>query len=343
MPSKSLQALKQVAASMAGLVPGVSDENRSEIERHILRILSGTGSQVLGLNEQGEPELGKRPGIIDEMISFPELLPPLLEGAGWLNKKTGLGGYGDAQSRLAELVSKYMPDAVGEASDRTDRLHKAVREGLELPEAHGFTENAEDALGVMAGQLPVPAGAIRRLTGGKGSASKLAKTVVSSPLEWLSPTIDPSVSNYLSGAGFGGGMGALEDSLSPPVEKAEGGRVDRLTKMLKALSMNPEARKGATQHLLDDPMENVKYASHEAVQSGKLSPEDQTVLNSLIEKYLNGDQSTTDEMLGNRLIDLHQSLFGSNPLQAPQHQFLPVKIDKTLVPGGFGTLKSTKE
>lgn len=363
--NKSLQALRQVAASMAGLVPGIDDQERAKVEEHILRILAGTGTQVLGLNEQGEPEFGKRPGIVDELVSFPELVPSLLEGTGWLNKKSGLAGYGKAQSRLGELAAKYMPNAIGEASARTDQLHKAVREGVDLPEAHGFIPNAEDALGVMAGQLPVPGSLVRKLTGGEGQASKMAKTIAGSPLEWLSPTIDPKIANYLSGAGFGGGIGALSDLLAskeieaPPEyshdnrvrisdyfapsmqsHMAEGGRVDKLVKMLRMISLNPEAKRGATQHLLDDPLENVKYASHEAAQSGKITPVDQTSINTMIEKYLNGDASLSDEALGDRLMDLHRSLFGDTgvlkPLPPP---VVTQKSGKALVPTAYGTLK----
>lgn len=344
MANKSLDALRQVAASMAGMVPTVDDKTRKKIENHLTRVLSGTASQVYGLNEQGQPEFGKRPGIVDEVISFPELAPAVLQGTGaladLLGSRYGTSDAGNSVRRLAELASKHMPKAIGDASDRTDQLHRAVREGVDLPEAHGFTENAEDALGVMTGQLPLPVSWLRRLTKGSGVTPKLAKTIAASPLEWLSPTIDPKLSNYLSGAGFGGAMGSVADALAAPEEKAEGGRIHKLSKMLESLTLNPSARKASTSHLLEDPLENVKYAAYEANQAGKITPEDQKSLNSMVESYLNGDINLTDEALGDRLIDLHRSLFGQPPVESPTNVIVPDA--KKLVPSAFGVQKKAR-
>lgn len=333
MANKSLEALKMITSSLAGAIPGVSDEEREKIAKHLLRVTSGVASQVYGLNDQGEPEFGSRPGIVNEMVALPELVPSLLEGSAALNSAVGLDSYSNSQKKLAELAAKYMPDAVGKASEKTDKLHRAIREGVGLSKPHGFTENAEDALGVMAGQLPVPGSLVKKLSGAVGkSAPRLASTLAASPLEWLSPTIDPKLSNYLSGALFGGTTGTAADALSPVDEKAEGGRVDTLNKLLKWVSLNPLAKKGETAHLLEDPLENVKYASYEAAQSGKIHPDQQKSFNQLIESYLNGDTTLTDEGVADQLMALHRKLFGDSTIETPVNN-----INNTpRVPEAFG-------
>lgn len=187
------------------------------------RLLAGFASQVMGTNEKGEARLqfphlsiGAEsssiegyPGVIDEALSLPALLP---EGVG--------------------------PAWAYRARERADKMHEQVRQQMGLKPPQGFDENFTEGLGTMLGQIPLPGGAIKHVKRYGKEALEAAELVATSPIEYLTPTIRPSVENYVAGAGAGAGMqtfsdwlGALNAEHDAADEKltqayAEGGKVD---------------------------------------------------------------------------------------------------------------------
>lgn len=175
----------------------------------------------------GDVHIGWRPGMVDEVMSLPTLMDL----------------WGD---------SDQVPDWAREAQSRADRSHAGVRARLGLKDPRGFEQNMWESLGTMAGQIPVPATKAREAAGPLArEARELARTAGSSPIEFLLPTIEPKLENYLSGALAGGALGSLgspdEKSLKDlvaeqPVAKAEGGSVKASVKPLRAMLEDLRAR-----------------------------------------------------------------------------------------------------
>lgn len=207
MPSR----LRQLTKSVSGILPGdVEDPDSTSgvVEDKLARILAGLKSQVMSRDpETNETYLGGwqrlkedwngisrserrkgQPGIIDETLSLPTL-GALLPGV-------------DAES---------IPDWAFEAADRVDAMHKSSREEMGLNESKGFAQNAAEGLGTMLGQMPIPLARTKSVAPAARSVGSVAKKIVGGIPEWFSPTVDPSMANYLSGAGFGGALGAYED------------------------------------------------------------------------------------------------------------------------------------
>jgi hypothetical protein len=168
------------------------------------RVLSGLLSQVLGIDEKGN-------------VGLPTLLGSIRGVPTEKRKRIGLLNETLSLPTLLELIGVEPPEFAVHASDQADLMHNAVRDDMRLSEPHGLVENSEDALGVMLGQLPIPSKkkvdigeAVIRGVGPR--LKRLAKSVLGSGPEFLSPTVEPKLGNYISGAGFGGILGSLGDS-----------------------------------------------------------------------------------------------------------------------------------
>lgn len=213
---------------------------------HLLgRVAAGLGSQVLGLDKSGRPQLGKTPGLVKEAESIPAGLVDIGEGATRLGAAAGdalgdhappgMGAIQAARTILDKLHARYGSDLAPawsrSAEASADQTHRAVRDAMGLPAPRGAAENLAEAGGTMLGQLPIGA---ERAT--ESTLAKLAK----SPAEWLGPTIRPSLSNYGVGTLAGGIMGAVGDDPAPPQGlqgHAEGGKVDMLRRgLLKGMA-----------------------------------------------------------------------------------------------------------
>lgn len=191
------------------------------------RVAAGLGSQVLGLDERGRPQLGRTPGLVKEALAIPAGLTDIGDALG-----SRLPVIRDALARLHEKYGADLaPGWSRSAEASADQTHQAVRAAMGLGAPRGAAENLAEAGGTMLGQLPV--GAARA---GEGVLAKLAR----SPLEWLGPTIRPSVANYGVGTLAGGIMGAAGDDPAPPQGlqgHAEGGKVDMLRRgLLKGIA-----------------------------------------------------------------------------------------------------------
>lgn len=186
----------------------------SDVGHSAKRVTAGLRSQVQGVGEDGKPEFNRHPGIVDEALGLPNLLPMLIKLSSQVNRKTGLHGYADSQDKVAKWLEEIMPEVIKQAPERSGRLRDSIHRQMGLSDPRGFQENTEEALGTMLGQLPI--GAV------KGGTSAGVKALKSLP-EYLGPTIRPSVGNYGTGAVAGGIMGSMgesEQELTPEQEEA---------------------------------------------------------------------------------------------------------------------------
>lgn len=195
------------------------------------RILSGLASQWFGIN----PDTGKV-----EFLGGASLLPHLRSMDEIRNRYKQYGETGEVPQDggpgiFDEVQSMFLgSDRAKEADARLAALKTAIQGQMGVGDPHGFGENFDEALGTMLGQLPVPASASKAKLVEKipfvQRLKSAAKEIPDSIVEWFSPTIQPSVKNYLAGSTVGGGIGALADmgeDDTPPVKKAEGGEVTK--------------------------------------------------------------------------------------------------------------------
>jgi hypothetical protein len=129
------------------------------------------------------PEGIPLPGILLDTATFPALIDDLRGLA-------GLEPYGIAEQ-----------PAMASALRERDELNRRTMERVGLDPPVGILENAATGAGAMAGQLVFPA------SGAKGALRR----ALTSPIEFLSPIVEPTPAAYLAGAGFGAALGAPHD------------------------------------------------------------------------------------------------------------------------------------
>lgn len=205
--------------SFADKYMGFGDDRRRS------RILSGIASQWYGLDEGGNPSAGETPGLVFETKAL-GALPATLARVGldaysnWYGKTfLGLPDGKVLEDPLYNLVKKTVlsdPEWATRAAEKADAIHKAVREDMHLKAAHGFEQNFDESLGVMLGQLPIPGKlATKGVEGAAAAPSALRR--IEQGAEWFTPTVEPKVGNYLTGAITGGAIGTLGDEEETPV------------------------------------------------------------------------------------------------------------------------------
>lgn len=203
---KTLDYWKQVADSVAGPIPGIDVETEEGRAKNPLRrVLASLASQVLTRDPNGEMYLGTHPGIVDEAMALPVLVEALGPTVDKINPF----------SSIRFLPEEYRaplyraPQWAHDAADRSEYNHNAARAGMDVPAASTVSEYAEDALGDMVGQFPLPP------IGKLGKAPGAIRRVVEALPEYISPSIRPTISNYiqgtLGGTALGTAMGKLED------------------------------------------------------------------------------------------------------------------------------------
>jgi hypothetical protein len=332
--NESLELLRNVAKSMAGAVPFTSDETKATIEDSLARPIAGLSSQLMGYNEEtGNVEnaaLANLRRIWNADERRKKGLPP---------EKRVLPGIVTDTGSLLNMFGNG-PEWSQKMEGLANQTHQGVNEGMNLEEPQGFRQHALDSLGVMAGQLPIPgkAKAEAATDTAKGALQlmkKYGKKALGSPFEYLSPTVDPRMSNYVLGTAAGGGMGALGDEvpldeLEPPpraVTRAKGGKVGALTGFLKSLSLNPDATFKQTKHVIGDPVEEVLHAANEGQRKGVLSSEEAKRIRELM-------AAGEEEELADALLDLQNRLFKVE--RAPATLKKELVIPTKPAPKGFG-------
>lgn len=213
--SYDIDAIAEPHPGFAGggeVLPSSQDEEEPWTDTYVKRPLSGLASMWGGT----DPETGefvspawhnlKRAWDVDERRR--KGLPP--------QERSTLGIVDETLSlpALGGIVGLPVPEFASEAEERASSTRGAARETMGLDAPHGFAENIAESAGVMAGQLPVPAGVANKLkllkeSGKLGKAGK----VLGPAAEWFSPTVVPKVKNYLQGTLFGGLLGGGLDYL----------------------------------------------------------------------------------------------------------------------------------
>lgn len=202
------------------VLPSSTDEEEPWSDTYIKRPLSGLASMWGGT----DPETGefvspawhnlKRAWNMDERRR--QGLPP--------QERSTLGIVDETISlpALGQIVGLPAPQFALDAEERASTTRGAARNAVGVDASHGFKENIAESAGVMAGQLPVPAGVASKLklikeSGRLGKAGK----VLGPAVEWFSPTVVPKASNYLKGTLFGGILGGGLDYAEDYLDEKE--------------------------------------------------------------------------------------------------------------------------
>lgn len=188
------------------------------------RIALGLLSQIYGIDGDGNARLAIRPG------SMVGVMP------GMVNDLLSIG----------TLAGDHAPEFSKRAAERSERLKDLLHTEMGVDEPHGFWENFDESLGIMGGQIPIGGlGTGERVAsvlpkGAQRIAKSLPGKILLSPFEFFSPTIDAtSPLNYLTGALFGGAMGALGgeepriQEAAPVVKKSKGGKVSDIKNLVR--------------------------------------------------------------------------------------------------------------
>lgn len=175
----------------------------------VKRPLAGFASQAYGLDESGRPKFWTmRKGNVDDVLSWPTLLPSLLKAGIEINPMSRVPILGAPLRKEREWLEAHgdslVPEISRDAERRQRALKRAIRQDMQLGAPEGVADRSLEALGTMAGQLPIPA------TKAKAASSAIRRTLTAIP-EYLGPTIKPSRSNYLTGALAGGVLGGGDD------------------------------------------------------------------------------------------------------------------------------------
>lgn len=314
--------IKRFASETQDQAPGSETRNR--------RMMEGFASQMYGIDADGNVRfMGGDPASLvvpkSMLKAYRDMTgnqQPETYGPGMLDELRALFGSKDADERMSEL-------------------HQRIQDKLGLQDPHGFQENFDKSLGVMAGQLPIPVKIPPFLKLAKNAPMadrllQLAKKVISPAAEWLSPTIDPSATNYLTGATFGGGAGALADALAPdqprlkPLEKAEGGSIKASVKPLRSMLEDLQAR-------FDELTPGMRIASSPDMLAAPIATDDDMA--KKIGGYAEGGKVKT-------LLELRQAMMsklGGPSVQGTGQELQTLKDDITKGTSQVPTVSSTPD
>lgn len=164
--------------------------------------VSGFRSQWSGMDDQGKVGIGKGvPGIYYDTVAIPAL--------------------------AGVVDDKYAPEFAVEADKKAGKIKEAIRKDMGIEAPKGALEHFANAGGTMLAQLPVPGAWLSRVLSPVKSAG-IAGKVATSPIEYLSPIVDPKKINYGVGTGFGGTIGTVGEMLEEePVKKELGGLIQK--------------------------------------------------------------------------------------------------------------------
>jgi uncharacterized protein YidB (DUF937 family) len=188
--------------SLRSLQKELEGKKDSAPVRAVKQAVSGFRSQWSGIDDQGKVGVGKGvPGIYYDTVAIPA---------------------------LAGIVDdKYAPEFAVEADKKAGMIRDAIRKDMGIEAPRGALEHFANAGGTMLGQLPVPGAWLKRVLTPVKEAG-IAGKVATSPIEYLSPIVDPKKINYGVGTGFGGTIGTVGEMLEEdPVKKALGGLIQK--------------------------------------------------------------------------------------------------------------------
>jgi uncharacterized protein YidB (DUF937 family) len=196
--SKSSETIK----SAKSLTKELESKKDSAPVRAAKQAISGFRSQWSGIDEKGNVGVGKgTPGIYYNTVAIPAL--------------------------AGVVDDKYAPDFAVEADKKAGKIREAVRKDMGIEAPKGALEHFANAGGEMLAQLPIPGAWLNRVLTPVKSAG-IAGKVATSPIEYLSPIVDPKKINYGVGTGFGGTIGTVGEMLEEePTKKALGGLIQK--------------------------------------------------------------------------------------------------------------------
>jgi len=170
--------------------------------RAVKQAVSGFRSQWSGMDEKGNVGIGKGvPGIYYDTVAIPAL--------------------------AGVVDDKYAPEFAVEADKKAGRIKEAIRKDMGIEAPRGALEHFANAGGTMLAQLPIPGAMLNRVLSPVKSAG-IAGKVATSPIEYLSPIVDPKKINYGVGTGFGGTIGVVGEALEDdPTKKELGGLIHK--------------------------------------------------------------------------------------------------------------------
>jgi hypothetical protein len=170
--------------------------------RAVKQAVSGFRSQWSGMDEKGNVGIGKGvPGIYYDTVAIPAL--------------------------AGVVDDKYAPEFAVEADKKAGRIKEAIRKDMGIEAPRGALEHFANAGGTMLAQLPIPGAMLNRVLSPVKSAG-IAGKVATSPVEYLSPIVDPKKINYGVGTGFGGTIGVVGEALEDePTKKELGGLIHK--------------------------------------------------------------------------------------------------------------------
>ena len=199
---KKEKNLADTIKDMKNLTAQLGGKKDSAPVRAAKQAVSGFRSQWSGMDEKGNVGFGKGvPGIYYDTVAIPA---------------------------LAGIVDdKYAPEFAVEADKKAGKIREGVRKDMGIEAPRGALEHFANAGGVMLGQLPIPGAFLKRVLTPVKEAG-IAGKVATSPIEYLSPIVDPKKINYGVGTGFGGTIGVVGEALEEePIKKALGGLIQK--------------------------------------------------------------------------------------------------------------------
>jgi len=199
---KKEKNLADTIKDMKDLTAQLGGKKQSAPVRAAKQAISGFRSQWSGIDEKGNVGVGKGvPGIYYDTVAIPA---------------------------LAGIVDdKYAPEFAVEADKKAGKIREGVRKDMGIEAPRGALEHFANAGGTMLGQLPVPGAWLSRVLNPVKSTG-IAGKVATSPIEYLSPIVDPKKINYGVGTGFGGTIGVVGEALEEePIKKALGGLIQK--------------------------------------------------------------------------------------------------------------------
>lgn len=233
--NESLELLKQVTKSLSHAIPGVSDDTADTVDDSLARFGSGFASQIYGVDpEDGSVKMAAPTNILKDLNPNRGLEPPKFDSPGVVSDRwKEWARSGHRPQVVPGIVSDTasIPNILGNGPEWSQRMqslanrtHEGVNDSMGLDAPQGFRQHALESLGMMAAQVPSEGmgllkSAAPETKGALQYMKRFGKGLAMSPAEFLLPTVEPKISNYLFGSLAGGALGSLGDNVADDVPK----------------------------------------------------------------------------------------------------------------------------